>query len=270
MDIFKKNHPGVTSPNRCITAPLLFLLSFLLLTVTSCGDFYELTEKEEVNLGSIKIARDNVSLMAGEYFIMQAKASVPDSLLGGLYWESSDNSVLRVSGDTVFALQPGKTKVKVVSVKRQLKDSITVTVVERWQMSPYQYARDMVVYADVTVKGQKADDNLIIGAFVDDELRGVGELKQASGRQYVQIRIYSPETFGEDAPDNYKPSDPKATDSDEVDDSDDEAEDEDPYEAVTFRCYDRKQAQFFDFPVTLYFDGKTHGTLSNLYKLTIE
>jgi hypothetical protein len=245
-------------------------MAALLLTTTSCGDFYELVEQEKVDPGSIKITRDSVSIMDGEYFVMKANSQVADSLLGDLYWESRDTSVVRFRGDTVFAVKPGTTKVRVVSVKRKLEDSISVTVVERWQLSPYQYARDMVVYADVTVKGQKASDNLIIGAFTDGELRGVGELKQAGGKQYVQIRIYSSDTFGDDAPENYEPSESEPTEEGEESEEEEEPDEEEIYETVTFRCYDRKQAQFFDFPATLYFDGLTHGTLSSLYKLTIE
>lgn len=248
--------------------PFKKILILLPIAICSCGDFYEMTEQEQKEPGSIKIARDSVSLMDGEYFVMDIKTEVDESELGGLYWESLDKNVVRFSGDTLFAVGPGTTKIKVVSVKQQLKDSIGVSVVERWQLSPYDFARDMVVYADVTVKGQKASDNLIIGAFTDGELRGLGELKQAGSKQYVQIRVYSSDTFGDDAPDGYKPSDKTDTGDDEVDEE--EAEESDTYESVSFRCYDRKQALFYDFPSTIWFDGKTHGTLSNLYKLTIE
>jgi hypothetical protein len=252
------------------------IMVFLLLaTAASCGDFYEMEEQApEVNLGSIKIERRDLTIMEGEQFVMGVKTEVADSLLGGFFWQSLDTTVVRFSGDTVRAVKAGTAKVKVTSVKGQLTDSISVTVEERWLMdnvSPYLFARDMVVYADVTVKGQKASDNLIIAAFTDGELRGIGERKEAYGRQYVQIRVYNANAVGEDAPYNYQPSEPEATDDDEeVDDDDQAAEDDVTYDEVTFRCYDRSAARFYDFPTVLYFDGRTHGTLSNLLKLTIE
>jgi hypothetical protein len=217
------------------------ILLLSVLAMTSCKEFFEMADvDDEVLPTSITISRGNFSIMEGDQFVLHAQSDV-DSLLNGYFWQSSDESVVRMVGDTVVAVGPGIATVKVVSARKQLTAIIDVTVVQQWQVSPYDFAREMMVYADVTVKGQKANESILVGAFSNGELRGVGELCQVGSRQYVQIRVYGA---------GY-------------------TEGGSGTEVINFRCYDRTKAEFYDFPTRLNFDGMTHGTLSNLYKLTI-
>ena len=41
-------------------------------------------------------------------------------------------------------------------------------------------------------------------------------------------------------------------------------------ETIVFRCYDKKKLRLYECPITPEFDGQTHGTLSNLYKIDFE
>ena len=166
------------------------ILLLSVLAMTSCKEFFEMADvDDEVLPTSITISRGNFSIMEGDQFVLHAQSDV-DSLLYGYFWQSSDESVVRMVGDTVVAVGPGIATVKVVSARKQLTAIIDVTVVQQWQVSPYDFAREMMVYADVTVKGQKANESILVGAFSNGELRGVGELCQVGSRQYVQIRVY--------------------------------------------------------------------------------
>lgn len=78
-----------------------------------------------------------------------------------------------------------------------------------------------------------------MAAFVDDELRGIAELKEAKGKPYAVIRVYGPVS----------------------------ASDED---IITFKCYDRREVRLRTFDVQLPFDGETHGTLSKLITLHLD
>ena len=40
-------------------------------------------------------------------------------------------------------------------------------------------------------------------------------------------------------------------------------------ETVSFRVYLKQQLRFEEFPQTLDFDGEAHGTLTNLYKISL-
>ena len=81
---------------------------------------------------------------------------------------------------------------------------------------------------------------MMLGAFVDDEMRGAGELMEWKGQQYVRFRVGSDISY----------YDPDGLD-----------------ETVTFRVYYRQELRYETFPQTIGFDGEAHGTLSSLFEI---
>lgn len=108
-----------------------------------------------------------------------------------------------------------------------------------WVVRPADFFFDTVIYADIRVAGRCIDDSLLVGVFVDDELRGVAEMREAAGHQYAVIRTYGPVTAS-------------ASDT------------------ITFRCFDRRHARLRWFGVTVPFDGETHGTLAHPLALRLD
>ena len=77
----------------------------------------------------------------------------------------------------------------------------------------------------------------IIGAYVGNELRGVGQMRRLEGTDYMVLRVWSPFSYGDE---------------------------------VRLRCYFRGQARALLFPDVFIFDGERHGTLSSLYPLRLD
>ena len=107
--------------------------------------------------------------------------------------------------------------------------------------APDNYPYDMVIYASVNVHGtmltKENCDSVIIGAYVNEELRGIGQMERRHDVDYMVIRVWSPYRKGDQ---------------------------------VELRCYFRGQARAELFSDTFTFDGEMHGTLSNLYPLVLD
>ena len=245
--IIKNNHSaakasGLSSLRRWmvmgVLAPLL---------ATSCG-LMDMEEQQELVATQMQLGRDSLYIMVGDTLALQPEFT-PDSVtVSDIYWASSAPDVLSVADNVFTARSAGWALVTAVSVARRLEDSCHVCVMPRWESMARQYPHEMMVYADVSVGGRPfTPDEMVLGAFVDDELRGIGEGMEWKGRQYVRFRIGS-ETAAVD-PDN----------------PDDESD-----EVVTFRVYHRSRLAYEEFPQKLNYDGETHGTLSSLFKLSIE
>lgn len=217
----------------------LFLLT---LFVASC-ELMEMDEQEDIVPTEMALERDTLYIMVGDHFSLQPVFS-PDSVtVNDVLWTSSAAEVLAV-GDNVFTgVSEGWAVVRAVSVSRHLEDSCYVNVMKRWESTVRDYPYEMMVYADVDVHGHSFNpETMIIGAFVDDEMRGVGEFMNWKGRQYMRIRVGSEMPF----------YDPEGIE-----------------ETVTFRVYNRQELRFESFPQSIRYDGEAHGTLSNLFKLKI-
>jgi hypothetical protein len=153
------------------------------------------------------------------------------------YKRSSNENVITVENGVISAVGEGTAVITAISVSRQYQASCTVNVHQQWSFNPYNYAYDMVFYADISVHGEKFSDDMYVAAVCDDEIRGIAQLKEYNGTPYILIRVYSNFTQGDE---------------------------------IKFKVYKRNSAQVEMFPNVVVFDGESHGSLSHLYPLTIE
>lgn len=246
----------------------IFGLAALTIGLASCGELFEVEEVPEQSVvADIAMERRTVDLMVGDRYALPATIT-PDSLIKkGVFWEVADTNIVSINDGIITAKEPGETTVRVTAVAGLKSDTCHVRVIPRWEISPYDFARDMVVYADVTINGKKPDEGTIVGAFCGDELRGVGQVRNSNGQQYVQIRIYSPILFGDDITQDDHPG---SGGVDDIEVDEDNPTEEKTIEEISFKCYDHSLARLFTFAPKLNFDGETHGTLSKLFKLTAE
>jgi len=217
----------------------LFLLVILLMH--ACGEFWEFGGQEVVTADEMRLDRKVVNLMVGDSCVVPV-AFVPDSLSDyNIYWYTEADEVARFKGDTLIGMAAGQTRAVAYTTIDRLRDTCYVNVISPFDATAENYRYDMVVYADVTIHGEHLTTAngrpYIIGAFVADQMRGVGQLRNAHGVDYMELRVWSPFASGEN---------------------------------ITFRCYYRGRGYMELFPDTIVFDGGRHGTLSQLYPLVID
>ncbi len=222
----------------------LKIITFLpfLLSLASCG-LMEMDEQTDVVATQMTLQRDTLYIMVGDRLELHP-VFTPDSVtVSDVLWTSSADSVLTVSNNVFTGMSEGWSTVRAVSVQRHLEDSCHVNVMKRWEIMAREYPYEMMVYAAVTVHGQPFNpETMMLGAFVDDEMRGAGELMEWKGRQYVRFRIGSDMAYYD--PDGIE-------------------------ETVTFRVYHRQELRYETFTQTILYDGEAHGSLSDLVELTI-
>lgn len=228
-----------------LMASALFTISFSVLT-TSCGKPFEVDEvtEDKMSVTELTMGRHSVDLMAGDIYQVPTKVK-PDTLAErGIYWESADTSVVRVSEGRLVAVGAGQTTVKAIAMAGLKSDTCHIRVLEPWSVDPYAFLYDMVIYADVTVNGQAANDSTLVGVFGHDEagrsqLKGIGVMRHsADGKSYMQLRTYSNGDNGE---------------------------------ILTLRCYDRSRALLLESKEGITFESNsTLGTLSHLYSIVFE
>ena len=166
----------------------------------------------------------------------------PDSVTNKeMFWWSDADSIVYADGNDLIATGEGITYVRGMSVQHRLEDSCYVYVMPRWEVSPYDYPFEIVVYADVKIGGETPSEDILIGAFKGAEFRGIGKWKEWKGKKYMEIRAYSL--------------------YDEVHDG--------KSEKINFLYYDKKNLRVQRFTQSISFDSETHGTLSNLFELSI-
>lgn len=68
-----------------------------------------------------------------------------------------------------------------------------------WEVNPHDYQYDMTVYAKLSVDESIVADysNYEIAAFVDDECRGIAEVKSQDGYTWLYLRVRSNAASGE-------------------------------------------------------------------------
>lgn len=207
--------------------------------LTSCGELFDVDEAGETTSATMKMDRDTVFIMPGDSLRLTVTFSPPEVKDKGVMWLIDQPEIARLCADTLVAQQPGTAYVTAMSSATMRLDTCVVTVMTPWTVDRNKYFFDTVVYADISVAGRQLGDDIAVAAFVDDELRGIAELKEAKGKRYAVIRVYGPVS----------------------------ASDED---IITFKCYDRREVRLRTFDVQLPFDGETHGTLSKLITLHLD
>ena len=229
------------SPHGFCTRMRLLLPCALLAVMPilhSCGELFDVDEAEEPTDVRIAISRDSVYIMPGDSLRLTVSFSSETAGQMGVLWLTSQPDIVGLRSDTIVGRQCGEALVTAVSADGTCADTCVVNVMKPWVVHRDGSFFDTVVYADVSVDGRGLDDGIMVGAFVDDELRGLARLRQANGISYAEIRVYGPVSASSD-------------------------------DVITFRCYDRREARLRSFDVSLPFDGETHGTLSNLVRLHI-
>lgn len=219
---------------------ILYLLSMVCLLV-ACGDFYEFPTSEPTPARQMKLPRKVVNLVVGDQYRVPVTFTPADVSTEAVWWIPADDAIARFTNDTLIGVSQGQTVAYVTSVSDRLQDSCLVNVLPEFYVNPKGYLYDMVIYASVNVHGktytQQDEDSLIICAYCDNELRGVGKMRRWQDCDYMELRVWSPFYYGD---------------------------------LIDLRCYYRGQAKVELFPNQLTFDGETHGTLSNLYQLVLD
>lgn len=211
------------------------------LVVVACGDFWTV-DTEEATLGrTMSLSRRVVTIMQGERYAIPVRF-MPDTLVNKtIFWEIEDDEIATFADDTLVALSPGLTRAFATSTVDRLTDTCWVQVMPHMEISYGDFRYDMMLYASVTLHGRPLTienaDSVVVGAYVGEQLRGIGSMFRERGIDYMAMRIGANRPSG------------------------------DP---IRLRCYYRGKALAEWFPVTLRFDGETHGTLSQLIPLVID
>lgn len=216
------------------------------MALTGCGEMWDFEVKEPVAPASLTLPRRVLTIVEGDSYTVPVGFTVQGDLqspptVPTVYWQSADETIALFTAGTLHAVGEGIAKAVVRSAVGSLKDSCVVCVLPPFQVANSDFAYDMVVYASVDIHGTPLTtanaDDYVIGAYVGDHLRGIGRVLQSHGRQYLELRVWSPFPSGE---------------------------------TVTVRCYFRGQARMELFADSIAFDGAMHGTLSQLYPLVLD
>lgn len=222
----------------------VFLL-FITLLLSSCGMEFGTIDDDKLIAGEIKMDRTMAYIFVGDTLVLHPTITPEDVNNNEIYWVTSDAEVLSFSDNKFVGESEGNVTVVGMSVRHLISDTCTVTVMKPWEMDPMVFPSDMVVYANVTFHGKPLEEGMLVAAFCENELRGVGIQRMFHGISYTELRVRS---------EFLSSSDPET-----------------PWlsETISFRLYDPKNLMLYEFPQTIDFDIETHGTLSNLYQLSI-
>lgn len=216
------------------------LLLLLSLSFASCADMFELEEETTGSGAKMKIDRTAIDIMVGDTYTINVLQSPEDSKDLAVAWVSANPKVATFVGGELKAVAPGHTTVTVEWLSQKLKESCTVNVYPKWEAVVYPY--DMMVYAQVTVGGRPVDQDCIVAAFSIDEygkeeVRGVGQLLTEYGITYMALRVFWPQSLGDD---------------------------------LVLRCYDRQRMLVSESEEPLRFNESGLGSLSALYKIEFD
>lgn len=173
--------------------------TFLLVQLSSCEllDFDVDSDLAQI-AAQMKLNFDTAYVYKG-YTLNVIPVFVPDSLnITDLYYTSGDSTVVEVNMLTgkIVAVGAGWTKLYAESVSARIKDSCTVCVMEPWDVTQAEYPYETVFYADMTVKGEPLNENMVVAAFVGDECRGIGEALEFHGISLMQMRVGGEDIYG--------------------------------------------------------------------------
>ena len=207
----------------------------LSMALVSCGDFWSIDTADLSNDTNMALTRRIITIMEGERYAIPVQFS-PDTLVNRtIFWDSEDDHIATFRNDS-----PGLTRIVATSAVHLQSDTCWVQVLPTPEMDWGDFPYEMLLYASVTLHGTPLtvanQDSVVIAAYADKDLRGVGQVRHAHGIDYFVMRIGA-----------YRPSG----------------------DTLRLRCYYRGKALAEWFPQTLTFDGNALGTLSNLYPLTL-
>lgn len=209
-------------------------MAMVLIAFASCGlvdfDFGEsLPGRYDMHLN-----KDTVYIMEGDSFSLYP-IYTPEISEGNVFWTSND-SILEFRNNIFHAKRTGETDVTAFSPIQSLKASCYVNVMPKWETPIYDYPDETIIYARVLYDGKFINPKKIkVAAFIDDECRGVGELKDFYGSSVIQFRV-----CGDLSVDEY----------------------------IRFRIYYLDKLLCDYFPQKIVFDGNTHGMVSSLLLLS--
>lgn len=208
--------------------------------LASCGEFFDFETQALLDGGEMHLGRKVVTISVGDRYAIPVTFTPKELANTSVFWLLDNDSVARFDNDTLVALSEGHTQAIAFSSIDRLRDTCTVVVMPRFYVAPDSYPYDMVIYASVNIHGTPLTtdncDDYAIGAFVGDELRGLGQMEHWLDTDYMVLRVWSPYPKGEQ---------------------------------VQLRCYFRGQARCELFPDEFTFDGERHGSLNSLYPLIL-
>ena len=209
--------------------------------IVSCGIIDIDINEDDLKLYDMCLNHDSVYVMLDDTFKL-LPIFTPDTIkFKEVFFWSNNDSIAYINDETIVASAPGETYIIASSMFKGITDSCYVYVMPKWETSPGDTPYETVVYADVKINGETPDENILIGAFRGNEFRSLGVWREWKGVKYMEFRIQS----------DYDGSDINSR------------------ERIRFLYYDREQFKLRQFKQRIEFDGETHGTLSNLFELTI-
>lgn len=223
-----------------------FLHSFLCMMLlipafASCGLIeFEIDESAQ-QAYEMHIECDTAYMMVGES-IRLSVLFTPDTVSNmQVFWQTEHDSVVFAYGNDLSALSEGDTHIYATSVQNRISDTCFVRVMPRWEVSTADYPYDMVVHADVRVADTIPGEHLLVGAFVGSEFRGIGRWQQVGNIKFMTFRLFSHfEGYTPDAGERFR-----------------------------FVLFDTKKHRIRNFPQRIEFDGETHGSPSDLFRLSL-
>ena len=223
---------------------LMWMVALSSLTV-SCGLIDMEFDEGIQSPYEMKLDHDTVYVFPEGSFVLNP-VFTPDSVSNKeAFFFSDADSIATLKNDSVIAVGVGDTRITAISVLGEKKAYCDVFVMEPWAVNPYDYSNDMVVYAVPILYGKPFNpEKQQIGAFSGPEFRGMGELVEWNGVQFLKFRIYGHNEWGND-----EPTAP---------------------ELIRFACYDSDSLRVDYLPQVISFDGETHGTPSELLQLSKE
>ncbi len=226
---------------RQVKRCLPFYLFTLLLLLSSCGEFWTVDTDNATKGVEMQLDRRVVTIMEGERYAIPVTFS-PDSLVNKtIFWEIENNEIAVFRNDTLIALTPGLTRAIATSTVDRLSDTCWVKVMPRMEIAYGFFEYDMMLYASVTLHGRALTienaDSFLVGAYVGEQLRGIGQVRRQHDIDYLVMRIGAHRPEGD---------------------------------RIRLRCYYRGRALAEWFPDTLRFNGETLGTLSQLVPLVLD
>ncbi len=237
----------------------ILLLAVAVVQLTSCGllDF-DVDEFGAETATEMRIGQDTIYVMVGDTFSLNP-VFTPDTVnITDLYILPVEQDVVAVRGsDKLEAVGEGGTKLYIVSVSARIQDSCMVYVSAPWLERESVWPYETIFYAHVTVDGQPLTEDMELAAFVGGDCRALGQLKAAHGISYWQFRVGSDILYTDDDWD----------DDEEEDEYDAEGVAESYRPQINFRCYDRTHRKLYTTSTHAFFDGETHGTLSELFEI---
>ena len=208
--------------------------------LASCGEFFDFETQALLDGGEMHLGRKVVTISVGDRYAIPVTFTPKELSNTGVFWLLDNDSVARFDNDTLVALAEGHTQAIAFSSIDRLRDTCTVVVIPRFYVAPDTYPYDMVIYASVNIHGMPLTLNnsaqYAIGAYVGDELRGLGQIERRADTDYLVLRVWSPYPQGEQ---------------------------------VQLRCYFRGEARCELFADEFTFDGERHGSLNSLYPLIL-